>query len=106
MIRFIILTIVTFFSLNLFGQRAVSIKVDGMTCQMCVNHVQKKLSTSKEIEKIKIDLNSGWVSFFVKKGVKPNKKKYTELIESAGYSSVEYLLDQAALDKRNQMAKS
>jgi len=67
------------------AQTPVQMKVDGMSCGFCVNGVKKKLSTAKEVENIDVNLESGLVTFTVKKGIKVDRKKYLDLIEKAGY---------------------
>ncbi|MCO6460180.1 MAG: cation transporter [Saprospiraceae bacterium] len=73
----------------IYAQTPVQMKVDGMSCDFCVNSVSKKLSTAKEIENLKVDLEKGIVTFDVKKGSKVDKKKYVSLVEKAGYDARE-----------------
>ena len=74
---------------TIIGQTPVQMKVEGMSCNSCVNSVTKKLSTAQEVENIQVDLEKGMVTFHVKKGSKVDKKKYVGLIEKAGYDAKE-----------------
>lgn len=84
-----IILILAIFTTSIFAQTPVSIKVDGMSCGFCVNGVEKKFSTAKEVKDLHVDLEKGLVTFNVEKGVNVNKDKYTGLIEKAGYEARE-----------------
>ncbi len=90
---------------TMVAQTPVQIKVDGMTCDFCVNSVTKKLSNAKEIENITVDLEKGLVHFNVKKGSKVDKKKYMELVEKAGYDAREIKVGNEIKATQNAKAK-
>ncbi len=90
MMKLLNILILNFIALTtIVAQTPVQIKVDGMSCDFCVNSVTKKLSKAKEIENITVNLEKGLVNFDVKKGAKVDKKKYMELVEKAGYDARE-----------------
>jgi formate dehydrogenase gamma subunit len=65
------------------GSAMATLKVKGMTCQHCVQAVQKALGYLPGIRNIEVDLEKGEVRFENPGGVPPEKIR--EAVETAGY---------------------
>ena len=61
----------------------VTIKVKGMGCQNCIDHVTKALENIPGISQIKVDLESGTASFEQSETVTMNE--ISKAIDAAGY---------------------
>ncbi len=67
--------------------KEIELKVQGMTCQHCVNTVQRAVSSLEGISKVEVSLDSGTVRVSMEKDVPLDIIKRS--IEEWGYKVVE-----------------
>lgn len=61
------------------------IKVDGMTCAVCVAAVTEALKANENVEEVDIDLETGFVTVRLKEGQELEQETIAQLITDAGY---------------------
>lgn len=69
--------------------QSLQLKIDGMTCNNCVNHVNTALSEMDEVAEVMITLKAGETSDVVVTLNRPvTEDRLREVIDEAGYSLV------------------
>lgn len=63
------------------------IKVHGMVCAFCTNSIEKKFKKQKNVESVKVDLESKTVTLTLKHQGMPDKE-IKKLIKTSGFKSV------------------
>ena len=64
----------------------VQVVVKGMVCSFCVQGIEKKFTSEKSVEKVKVDLEISTVSVWVKESQDLTDETITKLVQSAGYN--------------------
>ena len=64
-------------------------KVDGMVCAMCVQSIKLRLNKEKEIQTVKIDMNTGLVDITLQPGAELSNKKLSDAFKESGYPAKE-----------------
>lgn len=65
----------------------ITVRISGMTCQHCVNHVTEELSAYDQVEKVEVTLRPKEISsvyIYVKAGEPFGQHEITEAIAEAG----------------------
>jgi copper chaperone CopZ len=88
--KFLRSTITLLFILAVFPLSAqfisATVRIDGLTCSMCSNSVEKLIRKLDFVEDVKMDLNSNIAELSFKKGSKVEISKVASAVKDAGYS--------------------
>ena len=85
-----VLILCSFFFLSFFSQASeIDVKVKGMVCSMCAQGIQKKISSQKSVESVKVNLDDKHVLIQTKKGQDLSDEEITKMINEAGYNVAE-----------------
>ena len=85
-----VLMLASFFFLSSVALASeIHVKVKGMVCSMCAQGIQKKFSSQKSVESVKVDLDEKHVLIVTKKGEELSDEVITKLISEAGYNVAE-----------------
>ena len=76
------------------------IKIDGMMCQHCVNHVTQALKSVSGAENITVDLESGTAALNAAHDMAPRLKK---AVEDAGYTVTDIIFEQNDYKENKKM---
>jgi len=66
----------------------IKVTVNGMVCGFCAQGITKKLTKTKSVEKINVDLETKIVSFSEIKGKEFKDEDISKLLTEAGYTVV------------------
>lgn len=93
----IIIFVATFLTVTLFSQTdKFTVKVEGMGCAFCANGVDRKLSEWEDISALKINLNTGMVSFEYPAEKNLDADKINNQINDAGYTTAYVHVERAS----------
>lgn len=67
-------------------EKQYEVKVDGLSCPVCSYGLEKKLKAIDGVENIKIDLESGLVTFSVRPGKNVTEEMIKTKVTEAGYT--------------------
>lgn len=86
-VRVVLVSFLLLAGLPGFSQfRSASIRVDGLTCSMCSNSVERLVRTLDFVQDVHMDLNSNIAEVTFKKGSKVEMKRLAKSVKDAGYS--------------------
>lgn len=67
----------------------ISIKVEGMVCMSCVNHIKKVFGENQQIKTTEVDLKSKMVTLTTSEDAEISDDTLKQIIKDAGYEAVE-----------------
>ena len=62
------------------------LQVDGLACPFCAYGIEKKLTQTKGLENIDIDINAGTVTITMAKGASMSKSQAGQIVKDAGFT--------------------
>ncbi len=74
-----------FFSNTTVRAQDLVVKVEGMTCAVCVAAITESVLTNENVEEVEIDLESGLVTVMPKKDMIVDAQAVKDLIKDVGY---------------------
>ena len=84
-----VLLLVTFLLTAFFSSaqfRAATMRIDGLTCSMCSNSVDKAIKKLDFVENVQMNLNSNIAEVVFREGIKVDIKRLAQAVKDAGYS--------------------
>lgn len=64
----------------------ITIHVKGLVCDFCARSVEKTLSKTEVVERIKVDLDKGLIELQLTEGSTLSDKKIRKLMKASGYA--------------------
>ena len=76
------------FSLFLSASQMTLVKTEGVVCAFCAKGIKKHFSKISGVEEVKVDIDSGDVSFIERREKNLTEKEIEEIIQRAGFKVV------------------
>ena len=68
------------------AKKQYRLQVDGLACPFCAYGIEKKLTRTKGLENIDIDINAGTVTITMAKGVSMSKAQASQIVKDSGFT--------------------
>ncbi len=68
------------------AKKQYQLLVDGLACPFCAYGIEKKLTQTKGLENIDIDINAGTVTVTMAKGVSMSKAQASRIVKDSGFT--------------------
>ncbi len=68
------------------GAHQYRLQVDGLACPFCAYGIEKKLNATKGVKTIRIDINTGTVTVFMKPGASLSEAEARQIVKDAGFT--------------------
>ncbi len=106
----LLIVIILIVSTMAYGQKETNdlftVKVDGLGCAFCAVGLEKSLQKNKGIENIKIELETGTLTFETAHTRRLQSADVVELVEKAGYTPVNFRVKRAdGKEEREEFAE-
>ncbi len=67
------------------AKKQYRLEVDGLACPFCAYGIEKKLTQTKGLESIDIDINAGTVTVTMAKGASLSKAQASQIVKDSGF---------------------
>ena len=85
-IRFLAIALYLVSTAAFAGAHHYQLRVDGLACPFCAYGIEKKLNATKGVKTIRIDINTGTVTVFMKPGASLSEAQARQIVKDAGFT--------------------